>query len=719
MYVAPNLATTSVTEGEPWGFLVPDSDNYLKQWDKKKRRAYVATDACSWQVYSPVAGLNPGEIVSDVNPASVQTGFVVDYDTVISPDEAEKIFMQQPAGKRPTEVEQTLSNKLRLMWRFARPVLHPSPAFAVEFQKQLCDDLGAATLLPGYDIASLKPTQRWTNGGQWWHTGEPALTHEFLVGATIATAERSKLFDRGQIPMADIAAEVQKRFPGRWEGPFEVDKTGVRFWDPKADNPTGCQVKPDGMLCFTGREGFMKWEQLLGKDWCDSRRTLLFAEAAKDIFEVGNDYWEKVRDKWETYQKTQIENHLVGRGLSPKVPKGESRSDVDKVMEYIDYHQKLSGVAPFVNYPPGLIQIRSKQYLNIAQLEHVQAVPGPTGDIATDAALIYDVLWHMFAHQGETHNGRVLDPLNTFLTWLKQSTTSITNYKPIVGQAIFMCGPVNSGKTLLANHLVGPLCAAPPSMAGDAMRYILGQTSFNKSLFDYPIVVINDQDAPKNEGERLKMMAKIKEFVVNPSHAYHAKFCDEITILWMGRIFITLNMDPASVAQLIEVNQNTHDKVMFFQIREYYRQWPESLVIESEFARTLPYFKHWLMYVYEPPANVLSTEYRSGIISYHDPDLLRISQQQHPAYNFKELIATWMKLSTVFQDPTIFEWTGTPTDLKTEMASTDGIKDVCRDYTSPQIAKHLTTLARLHNSGVTLKDDGARLFTLNRTLIAS
>ena len=37
------------------------------------------------------------------------------------------------------------------------------------------------------------------------------------------------------IPLSIIAEEVQRRFPGRWQGEFTIGARGVRFWDAQAD----------------------------------------------------------------------------------------------------------------------------------------------------------------------------------------------------------------------------------------------------------------------------------------------------------------------------------------------------------------------------------------------------------------------------------------------------------------------------------------------------
>ena len=104
-----------------------------------------------------------------------------------------------------------------------------------------------ATLLPGYDANSEKPALIWTNGGEWYEFQAAPLPWSLIFGMAL-DASKCLTPQRSDMPIEAVAAEVEKKWPGRWQGPFEVGATGVRFWDDSADNSTGCQVKPDGLL---------------------------------------------------------------------------------------------------------------------------------------------------------------------------------------------------------------------------------------------------------------------------------------------------------------------------------------------------------------------------------------------------------------------------------------------------------------------------------------
>jgi hypothetical protein len=45
----------------------------------------------------------------------------------------------------------------------------------------------------------------------------------------------------GEIPLEVVAERVEALFPKRWEGDFQLDTCGVRFWDADADCPMFAQ----------------------------------------------------------------------------------------------------------------------------------------------------------------------------------------------------------------------------------------------------------------------------------------------------------------------------------------------------------------------------------------------------------------------------------------------------------------------------------------------
>src|ERR1044071_4731972 len=364
--VAPNLVSDTLTEGEPWQFLIPPDENPMKKLPKAKRRIAMLKQETNYQVYSGYVGFVKSQRISKTNPPQAQNGIVSDYDVVIPIADIEGYLGAQiPKHLWPTRVEKSLSDKIRLVWNFEKPILLPSPEFANELAKKFAEHLKLAILLPGYDKNSEKPSEMWTNGADWYEIKDEPLSWEYCFGITCEVSKKSSLFQNGGVSLEVIADEIKKRFPGRWKGEFKQDALGVRFWDDKADNPTGCQVKPDGMLCYTGNEPFKKWEDIFGRQWVEEKRVLNLGNAGQGIYFDGRNYYEEYTPRhWRSLSRVDAMLVLKNNGLSDKIPKGGTVSDVERVLHHVQTMNYIRGAAPFINYAPGIIDILGRRILN-------------------------------------------------------------------------------------------------------------------------------------------------------------------------------------------------------------------------------------------------------------------------------------------------------------------------------------------------------------------
>jgi len=371
---------------------------------------------------------------------------------------------------------------------------------------------------------------------------------------------------------------------------------------------------------------------------------------------------------------------------------------VERVLDHIQQVNRVQGAAPLINYPRGIVNYEGKRILNISDLNPVQPVPGPTGDPEKDLPLLWKFMNGFFARPE-------LLPKEHFEAWLQRIYRMILEYKRYMGQAIFICGPRNNGKTLLCMRIVAPLLGG---RVANPISFMTGETTFNSELFSSALLAINDEDAPANEGERRRMMAKLKGLVANPSHTYHAKFKDSVQVEWQGRILVTLNDDPGSVGMLMEVESNTRDKQMFFASQPYAGVFPPQDILEAEIAKELPYYAHYLLN-YKPPAKVLSDD-RMGVKSYFDPHILELSHQQTFASNLDELLKVWQRVDAYWADKT--EWEGSSTDLLACLQTCDLTAGIARDWSQIKIVRALTALAKQDGSGIIFMDEDGRNFKI-------
>lgn len=694
---AKNLSISQpLEEGEPWAFQPPKQLlDEIKGLKKSDRRVRMLSSKTEWDVYYACRGHNPAERISKANPCVGVRALVVDYDLKSTLEEVTGHLSQLKEELRPNYVEVSLSGKIRLVWKFSREVMTVSTGFAQEFMTTLGKQVQADILLAGFDAASFKAAQGWTNGGTWYQVREDPLSWEVLFGVITKVSKQDRFFEACQVPMTTIADEVKNRFPNRWQGPFELDQTGVRFWDKDADNTAGCQVKPDGMLCFTGPVPFMTWKEIFGASWVSEQEVLNIGRAASDIFTDGTRYFVINSDKgWEDITRTDCEMRLRNAGISATRARGRTNSDMDQVMEYIQTSNRVSGVGSLVNHPPGLVMVGNKKVLNTTTLTQpklsTKLEAGPE-----DFPWIDYFLDNFFADDPDNPTRAK----HYFLAWLRRSVSSFRTFTPEMGQAIFVAGPKDCGKTLLGIRIVAPLLGGN---IANPYRYLIGETDFNDDLFEAYLWSIHDEEAP-DQYRKSKMIAKLKSTVVNPIHTIHPKFCKKVSIVWCGRHFNTLNDDAHSIGMMSEPVESLMDKVMFFMAKPHPKPFLPMQELQALIAKELPFFARWLVDTYEPPVEVLKND-RMGVVSFFDPILLELSKQQGSAYNLAELLGVFFDSTSFFTPvdgtPTPEYWEGSPTKLMAEMSALDHLSNLLKEWNVSKMAKSLTALSRMTKTGV-------------------
>jgi len=675
----------------------------MRSIPKTTRRHRMTTPGTSWEVYAVVRGDVLGARVnSKENPPFALLGITIDYDSNTPADHILRVLKEiKEPNFVPNFIERTLSDRVRLLYLFEIPLLLPNTAFARTAMEVIIQKLNAPTLLAGYDKKSADPYQLWTNGGVWISVKETPMPRDLVVGFAIEAGKKTD-FGSVEIPLPKLAAEFERRWPGRWKGPFELDFSGARVWDPTADNLTGCQIKPDGMLCFTGDNKFEKWEHLFGSEWCANQKALNLGAAAADVYFDGNFYWRLLGVKWRQVLTEDLVRHLKGKGFSARIKRGETASEIDRILIFIQESNRVDAALPIINRRPGITIMDGYRVLNTST---IVALAPATGTMTPEVDFPYT--W-AYLHG-------LLEPeaLDYFLAWLQRFYVSILEYQPLMGQAIFLCGPANNGKSLLGCRIIKPLVG---NRAANPYDYLMGKTLFNADLFNGPLLMINDEDAPSDFRERLKFLTKLKSLVVNPSQTYHRKYGTPFSVECTWRLFTTLNDDPGSVGLLPEVHGNTADKMMFFRSRPHQGTWEPNAVIEAKIDADLPKFARWLL-DWKPPESIL-TGGRMGVKSYFDKDIYNKAAQQNAHYELVEILGIWFGWSN-YWIPTANKlvWVGNPSEFYNELANTNQLESNLKSWTTGRCAHALHTLARNADSGVEYTGTTERTFKITRAVV--
>lgn len=694
-----DLRASTATEVEPWAWEPAEAQRQAVTSAAKSARN-AAMNKHGWLVYSPVRATVPTAYVETSNPAAGVRGMVLDYDLPLIEEHLAKLLSKLDDELKPQFIEKTLSGNFRLVWLFCRDVPAPDSQFIEMVWRSLGDRIQPYDLHPGLDGASFKPFQRWTSGIEWIQiTEHPHLPEPVLMEVLWDVGQKYRQDAKGDLPLEKVAAEIESRFPGAWKGDFALNARGPRFWDPTADNPMGAMIKPEGFLCFTGPKPLVTWEELLGAEWVRKTREDRLSDATANIYFDGRTYWHMIgTNLWKPRSREDTLLELMDRGFDNRVTKGKTVSDCGRLLNLIQTANRIDAAVSLVNRPPGLNQIRQQRVLNITR---VTAMAPASGTFTTaDFPWLWEFLSGHFANPEQR-------PLEHFLAWLQRAYKALLERRPYMGQALFICGPRQNGKTLLALKVVAPLLG---EVYADPFDYLTGRTSFNSELFDSFLWVLNDADSPR-DGEKGSVLSKIKDTVVNPTHQSHRKYGDKAQVDWQGRLVVTLNDDPASVGLLPEVNSNTADKMSFYASQAYVKGWPSNHVIEATLEKELPLFARWLV-DWAAPEDVIENS-RVGVKSYFDPHVLETSRRQSYSYNFRELLVNWVRAAWADE----LEKVVTPTELMAHLNNCEPVAALARDWKVPYAARALTTLARDPHSGITYNDGADRSFTIHRKIL--
>lgn len=705
----PNLGEkTAKLDFQPWDWDVSAEDvARLRSMKKADRKTYIERTDVKWNIYAAAKGENWFHPISAENPPYQILAFVADYDLPIDFQFVDAACRQQHklGGWTPTHIETSLSKHVRCVWIFEQPVLCPDKKFADEYLKRLGSVLGVEAFLPGLDRKSYDVAMRWTNGGYWHELDfSKPISKEVLIGLAMETSV-ANMVKKTDLPLNQVADMLTAKFP-RFEkfGELKLHRTGIRFWDEKADNPNGAMVVDRGFTCVTGEKPLVLWEDLLGKTTVDNLRLTNYGDVTRDIHFDGIKYWVKQRGYFFHWERADTLLRIASFGFDRSRKKEESLSPAEMVLNYIHNENRVDGAAPLLYRPEGVVSYQNSHVLNISRARPMKmaAVEAPT---TMDFEWLWSFFEEFFAHPE-------LRPRDYFFTWWRRFYKGAVANKPTNGQAIFICGPQGCGKNLVSELIL------PMSMGGTApnpYRYLMGDTDFSDDIFGSPILAINDEDAPP-EHKRTIFEQKVKAMVANNEHSYHPKFMKKVRIEWDGRLVATLNDGPKDVGLLPSLNPNTFHKMDFFKARKHDHPFFDKQKNREIVERELPFFLRWLSDIYVPPPEILDNS-RFGVQPFHDPSLVKVNRQEQVSYNLLELLGAWMSANPKWNKNQLV-WSGSPTDLLREMTVDQSLEVLLKNWDPTKLGRALGDLARGQTPGVEFDPENkGRRYFLNKSKV--
>lgn len=696
IFAIKNLASSSVAQVNPWEVtrVVPETVSRSKvefvEWTKRPD-----TEGCH---YSMFEGLDPTIRVSGSNPAVLLHGLVADYDTVVTEADLKKLNVRAKSEHFPNWASRTFSGGARLLWLFEHPLPMPKTKEAITaILKHFSKKLHVNRLLPGFDSNAFDQDHMYYEVGSDWTriSSDPIPANVTSLWAFEACKSAKMAAVIENIPIAEVAKEVARRFPGRWNGPFEENSRGCRFWEAGADNPTAAVVRAGGMQCFTGVVGFISWRELLGVSFVEKYRANSIGAIINETYYDGNTYWTSAGDgTWIDKRAEDYKLHLrVKYGLSTISEKRGSPSEVELVLHQAQESNRVAGCMPFVHYPEGVVFYQGRRFLNGSVVRPLAPAPDPTKGWGDGFPYLAEYIDTFF---------EPADSKWYFLAWLKWFYCNARERAPRKGHALFIAGPPGVGKTLLSTAVVSRLVGGHVE-AGDFLTGEGGR--FTEHLFSKPLLTLDDSLPSASAGGHTRYTSAIKKLVANHDFQYEAKYGKAAQIPWLGRIIVTMNLDPEALRMLPELEDSIADKVCFFRAAGVHRKFPFDL--NDIINRELPFLARWLEEWTLPPE--LVGEARYGTKQYMDPMLYMQAVSCSSGAVLEEIINIFADRYRLQQGgekakPEDLLWHGTSSALLCTLSATPDLEPIVRPYTTNHrlLGRELSKVASREGSRVLL-----------------
>lgn len=605
---------------------------------------------------STVEPLVPSKRVKLDNPPRLIHGFIADYDAAVDWDSLEASLIDR-CEYLPTWYHKSTSGFLRLVWEFELPVkidAGSAPLFLKEISKRLrCIKIHA-----GFDKTSLNPGQYYEIGSDWRKLGD-ALPQDFVFTAHV-TSYKPSPESVVNLPFDKAVAGIIKLYGDRLpDQNLEVGSRVPLFWIDDGIDRIGGQLSEEGVICYSDRAGtpFVNWEEVLGKKYVAQFKERQLQETLGNVWTDGKYYW-LLEDKRARYESTEnFTRRLIGMGLSPDKKKGQRLSEVGEALFWINSQRRVDGVGPFIFNKERIVHTNGKDILNTS---FVEVVPPSDSGSPDQWPFLFGFFREFFDEINEDFTQR-----DVFFSWFQRFYLAVWQKRKLSGQVMIISGPTGRGKTLLSHRIVGEAVGGH----AQASEYLMGKTTFNKSLSEAPLWTVDDTTSACTFADNRKFTEMLKRSAANPSIEAHAKYLDSQEVEWVGRVMLSLNEDAHSLTVVPQQDQSNLDKIIGLRVSD---SAPTDLGGDNEFIETtirneLPYFLHWLVHEFQPPAQ-LKGDPRYGIKPWFHRKLRDAARDNSPIKVVMETLDLFCKLHRQsFPDKKL--WTGTAAELLADMAN--------------------------------------------------
>jgi|TARA_R110000765_G_scaffold14768_1_gene42840 hypothetical protein len=603
-------------------------------------------------------GINPNARIEGENKICKITSIPADFDAPPDWPNVKDIIRAKCPKALPAWYCRTYSGYIRLFFELEE-TLSIHHTLVAGFFKYLKQALQYQKIFAGYDRKSESPSQLMEIGTDWVNMGGKIPSCVAQTALFKAAQEKPPESKDTSIPIEIVSEEVEKKFPNRWIGEFEVGSRGPLFWIDDGIDREGCQVFEDGMVVYSDRDlAWKTWRDIFGPDFVKDFEEQKMGDLLDEYWFNGRQFFKQLDGTAKPIPRDQLVLELRQRGFKGGRPKkGENVSEVEAAIVLISNTNRIDEIAPVVfRRNERIVSYNGLRILNSATVRPIE--PASEGDISKWPFL--NKFFDQFFEDSTSIRSKYY-----FLGWLQRYYKAFYNNKEDQGQACILVGPAKRGKTLLSNKIIAALVGG----FADASDYLSGGTKFNKDLGRAACWVIDDTVSAASFQDQRKATELIKRGVANPRIEFMAKYADAVNLPWAGRIIVSLNDDPNSMSVLPTMDSSNKDKLMAFRICKEPFVFPKKVELEATIAQELPHLAKWLM-DWKPPEEILDDD-RFGIKGFIDRSISYAAFDNSSRSQVSELIDFFSKACRQ-QNEKMASWRGTILELQVALHSYNG-----------------------------------------------
>lgn len=663
----PNLASQEVRFCHPW------EEPVIKRGllaSKAAYHSYIARKDTKDCLFSGVRATSPRLRVARENPPAAMLAVVADYDAILTSGRREKLLGRLKI--KPNFLSVSYSGGTHAVWMLETPIpIMPDSEMIHGLLRLIAKELKLNNAFGPLDERAFYNPSQYYHAGWEWQVVETAPIPETRCLSWFRLAlEQCQWGNRTpSIPLERVQKEMEKRYPGRWQGDFSLGARGVRFWDAAADNPTAAIVTEGGMVCFTGPFAWRSWADIFGQQFIEQYRDDTLGQALKECYFVGNSYYVLTRMRkpdgslvptWQQLNRQNVEGLIALKyNLRTRAEKGEKQSEAKKLLAEVIRTNTMSAALPLIYRKETTTMLNGAPVLNTSFLR-VHSPDENRGEHWGDG-----FPWVAAFLEGLFPD--IIQRERFMSSWAYTYRNAYAGH-PKNGHILFIAGAPGVGKNFLTECLYGP------SLGGyaDASEYLLGRTRFNASLFDCGVWTCNDTVTKGDDRERVIFSQSLKKLAANMRHIWEGKYKEAASLDWSGRVCVTLNTDPMSLAILPDIDINNKDKISLFLTSE---ERLEDASAVQHAKRELGALCSYLLHADIP--GHCQGDSRWGVRNYLHPDLYSEAANSGSTASFGEILALFAK-GMFDADGRLEALEGSATWFLQQMLEQDSLKEKLR-----------------------------------------